>query len=126
MFQKIKMVKYKNIVESFFDKNCSIYECKEVKNGYVSKYEFEKVISDVPCRRSYDAVSGLNHNKTGEKDIDKLNVKQLVRLIMPAHIKIKPGSRIELNNGECYEYSGISLEYDTHIEVYAKNVQRWA
>lgn len=126
MFQKSEMVKYKNIVESFFDRKCSIYEYIEVKDGCVSRYKCEKVLEDIPCRRSYDAGSGLNYNKTGEESTDNLEEKQFVRLFLPVGTQVKTGSRIELNNGECYEYSGISLVYDTHIEVYARNVQRWA
>ncbi len=126
MFQKIKMVKYRNIAESLFNLKCCIYEAKEVKEDYVTDYEWVKAAEDIPCRRSYDAGSGLNYNKTGDKTIDYLSEKQYVRIFMPYGTSVKPGSRIELSNGECYEYSGVSLEYDTHIEIYASNVKRWA
>lgn len=126
MLQKAEMVKYRGIVESLFNRKCNVYEYKEVKEGYVSKRELKKVLENIPCRRSYDAGSGLNYNKTGEEGTDNLKEKQFVRLFFSADTSIKAGSVIELDNGESYEFSGISLVYDTHIEIYCKNMQRWA
>jgi hypothetical protein len=123
------MVKYKNIVESFFNCKCNIYEYKEKTEDCFSQSELELVIEDLPCRRGYSTGGNINYAKTGESGIDNVSIKQLVKLFIPREVDITPGSLVMVMYGGCceyYEYSGYGLLYDTHSEVMLKSVERWA
>ncbi len=129
MFQKIEMVKYKNIAEGFFNALCSIYEYVEVQKGCITEKVLAPVSENIPCRRGYSTGGNINYAKTGEENKDNVEVKQLVKLFMPHDTLIKPGSFVKIMYGgynEYYEYSGYSLLYDTHIEVLLRSAERWA
>lgn len=129
MFQKAKMVRYKKIAESFFDRVCNVYEYREVLEDGFSRRELVLTQENIPCRRGYSTGGNTNYVKTAETTQDNEQIKQLVKLFVASDVKIKPGSKIVVMSGddkEYYEYSGYELYYDTHCEILLKSVERWA
>lgn len=129
MLQKAEMVKYRQIVESFFNNKCDVYEYEDYKDGVFSAKRLKLVQSNIPCRRGYSTGGNINYAKTGEVGLDNVAVKQLVKLFMPYDTDIKEGSLVKVCYGGCeeyYEYSGSSLVYDTHIEVLLRSVKECA
>lgn len=129
MLQKIKMVGFRKAIESLFNCNCDIYEYEDYKIGNIVKKRRILRQENIPCRRSYSTGANINYAKTGEPNVDNVDIKQLVKLFLPVGTVIKPGSfvRVEYNSSyEYYEYSGLSLLYDSHIEVMLRSMERWA
>ncbi|MGN1318111.1 MAG: hypothetical protein ACI4VF_03780 [Lachnospirales bacterium] len=129
MFQKTKVVNYRNIIEGFFNAKCDVYEYNKNLNGSITKFSPVVVEKDLPCRRGYCVGGAVNYVKTGEKGVDNTGIKQYVKLFIPFDKIIKEGSLIKVKFGGCdefYEYSGKTLVYETHCEVLLRAVERWA
>jgi len=80
------------------------------------------VLSGIPCRISF-----AGSPKTGAGDVSE--APQTVKIYFDSDYAVKTGSRLDVTqNGvtNSYRHTGKEARYQTHVEVEAEPVERWA
>ncbi len=121
MLPKAAMVRAKAAIESTYIGKCDIVEYVHRQNKItkISEKAEETILSNQPCRLSFDANNNrtLKSTLTGETASE---VRQNVKLFIAPDIHIKPGSKIIVTqNGvtTAYKKSGQPSVYFTHQEI---------
>ena len=106
----------KNPLATLWNGLATIYEYKDIKDidTYQTRQEMVAVITDEPCRLSY------NHEQSTNIQSGAAVVSQSITLFIRNDLVIKPGSVIEITqNGvtEKYKGSGKPAIYSQHQEI---------
>lgn len=111
-------------LEQMYTGSCSVYEYRSAadKATKVTTKQEVEVLSDQPCRKSYSNIQTTD-TSTGAPKAD-ISVK----LFLAPEIRIKPGSKIRVEQDGLVEYyasSGRPAEYPTHQEIMLAPFERW-
>ena len=111
-------------LEAMYDGRCDIIEYQKVKRENKSTgFQEVTVHRDIPCRRSYNAVSSANPSDMASA------VTQGIKLFLASEIAVKAGSKIVVTqNGATTEYksSGEPAVYSSHQEISLEIFKGWA
>ena len=104
----------RRIYESTYCDSCSITENVKQKVDGVTSFHDEIVISNQPCKLSFESIPSTNESNT------VASVVQSTKLFIAPEIKVKPGSKIDVTHlgvTASYKRSGKPAVYHTHQEI---------
>ena len=124
MLSETVVVSARKALESMYDGRCNIIEYQKVKRENKSTgFQEVTVHRDIPCRRSYNAVSSANPSDMASA------VTQGIKLFLAPEIPVKSGSKIVVTqNGTTTEYksSGEPAIHTAHQEIALELFKGWA
>ncbi|MBE6723269.1 MAG: hypothetical protein E7572_12500 [Ruminococcaceae bacterium] len=103
---------------------CDVIEHRPVKDGHITRSEEITVLTDQPCRLSFDSIPAADNADGGGAALT-----QVTKLFLPPGVSIRPGSKITVTqNGQttAYSQSGQPAVYESHIEITLQLFKRWA
>ncbi len=119
--------KMKKALEPFYTHRCTVYEKEPLFiDGKTTFSEKEKYVM-IPCKLSVKAY--LFGENAGSEKNNTLKITKKVKIFMPPQYEIKPGSRLEIYDGErcsMYARSGEMSFYASHNEVMAEIEKNYA
>ena len=118
------MKKARKAIEQTYERKCTVYEYKSVKDDdNITRKKEVAVLTEIPCRISYKSITNTNvSNSVAQQSI-------VTKLFISPDVEIKSGSKIVVTKGdlvETYQRSGMPARYDTHQEIMLANFERWA
>lgn len=125
MLSQIKMVRAREAIESLYDGLCTITEHKKVKKEDKSTaFEEVVVLSEQPCRLSFQTINSTNQTETGASALTRI-----VKVFLAPDIQVKPGSKLTITQNNTtteYKSSGEPAYYTTHQEIVLELFKGWS
>lgn len=125
MLSQIKMVRAREAIESLYDGLCTITEHKKVKKEDKSTtFEEVVVLSEQPCRLSFQTINSTSQTETGASALT-----QIVKVFLSPDIQVKPGSKLTITQNNTtteYKSSGEPAYYTTHQEIVLELFKGWS
>lgn len=125
MLSQIKMVRAREAIESLYDGLCTITEHKKVKKEDKSTtFEEVVVLSEQPCRLSFQTINSTSQTETGASALT-----QIVKVFLAPDIQVKPGSKLTITQNNTtaeYKSSGEPAYYTTHQEIVLELFKGWS
>lgn len=111
-------------LEQMYTGVCSVYEYRNVTDDVtkVTSKQEVKVLSDQPCKKSHSGI----HTADTSTGAAKADIS--VKLFLAPEIRVKPGSKITVEQDGLLEYyasSGKPAMYPTHQEIMLEPFERW-
>lgn len=126
MFQKDQMEIVHLAIEQTYTDRMTVTEYGEERRGSMTYPKENVIIKNHPCRISFSAFAPTSRAESGDGAAQKT---QTVKLFCAPELKIKAGSKIEVERlGTVTEYacSGEPAVYPTHQEIMLELFKGWA
>lgn len=124
MLSENQVVMVRKAIEMTYTGKCTIIEHKKVtKTNKSTGFEDDEVLTDQPCKLSFEKVTNNNQGETAAMLV------QTVKVLIAPEIQIKPGSKLIITqNGINTEYksSGEPARYATHQEIVLELFKGWS
>lgn len=124
MLSENQVVMVRKAIEMTYTGKCTIIEHKKVtKTNKSTGFEDDEVLTDQPCKLSFEKVTSNNQGETAAMLV------QTAKVLISPEIQIKPGSKLIITqNGITTEYksSGEPARYATHQEIVLELFKGWS
>lgn len=124
MLSENQVVMVRKSIEMTYTGKCTVTEHKKVSKANKSTgFEDDEVLTDQPCKLSFERVTSNNQGDTAAR------VVQTAKVLIAPEIQIKPGSKLTITqNGVTAEYksSGEPARYATHQEIVLELFKGWS
>lgn len=118
------MVTIRKAIESTYTGKCTITEYQKVKKANKSTgFEEDEILTDQPCKLSFEQVT---NNNAGE---NAAMIVQKAKVFLAPEIQVKPGSKLTITqNGVTMSYknSGEPATYSSHQEIVLELFKGWS